>query len=193
MSDYTVIKLVNEHLRQVLFDGMLGETAQFFSGLEAIHLGSPKETVEATTMSGKPVLSVFLYQVTEDPYMKNRPPVQVGTEQRMPPMALRFHYLITPVLSSPDGNALVLGKVLETMYDHPTLTITDPLSSQAEDIRVVFETLSLGDLAEVWEALREPYRVSVAYQLRVPRLQSGRTQMAVPVGEAAGDYAGATP
>lgn len=181
MSDFTVIKLVNARLRQLLFDGMTGEAAQYFNELDDIYVGSPRETADLQTKS----LSVFLYQITEDPYLKNRPPVQGnGTSRlRMPPMALRLHYLITPFLADPEGNALVLGKVLETLYDGPSFTLADPVTKQTEEVRVVLETLSLSDLAEVWEALREPYRLSLAYTLRVPRLESTRQLAATPVGE----------
>ncbi|MBI4539734.1 MAG: DUF4255 domain-containing protein [Gemmatimonadetes bacterium] len=191
MSDYTVIKLVNERLRQLLFDGMVGEAAQYFTGIDAIHVGSPKETAELANTQPKR-LSIFLYQVTEDPHMKNRPPVRANgaTRLRIPPLALRFHYMITPFVPDPDGNALVLGKILEVLYDNSTIVITDPLSGEAEEVRVIFETLSLAELAEVWEALREPYRVSLAYQLRVPRLQSRRHVLAAPVGEANQHYGG---
>src|SRR5688500_16107282 len=109
MSDYTVIQRVNARLRQVLLAGMTGEAAQYFDELDDIYVGSPRATAALQTKT----LSVFLYQITEDPYMKNSPPVQSNGagHLRMPPMALRFHYLITPVLSDPEGNALVMGKV----------------------------------------------------------------------------------
>lgn len=186
MSDYTVIQRVNARLRQVLLAGMTGEAAQYFDELDDIYVGSPRETAALQTKT----LSVFLYQITEDPYMKNSPPVQSNGagHLRMPSMALRFHYLITPVLSDPEGNALVMGKVLETLYDFPTIVLTDPVTGQNEDVRVIFETLSLSDLAEVWEALKEPYRLSVAYQLRVPRLESTRRTDAAPVGRSAESF-----
>lgn len=191
MSDYTVIRLVNDQLRRVLLAGMTGEAAQYFPGPDSIHIGSPKETADLANTQTKR-LSVFLYQITEDPFMKNRQPVRTddGLVQRIPPMALRFHYLITPFIADADGSAIVLGKVLETLYDNSTLVITDPNSFTTEEVRVVFETLSLAELAEVWEALKEPYRVSLAYQLRVPRLESTRTLRVVPVGEATSEYGG---
>jgi len=188
MGDFTVIKLVNARLRQLLFDGMTGEAGQYFNELDDIYVGSPRETAELQTKS----LSVFLYQITEDPYLKNRPPVRGNGASRlsMPPMALRFHYMITPFLADPDANALVLGKVLETLYDAPSLTLTDPMTGQTEEVRVVLETPSLSDLAEVWEALREPYRLSLAYQLRVPRLESTRQLAATPVGDSSHGFGG---
>lgn len=189
MSDYTVVKQVNEQLRRLLFAGMTDEAAQYFNAIDAIHIGSPKETADLANTQPKR-LSVFLYQVTEDPFMKNRHPHRGNGafDMRVPPMALRFHYLITPFVSDADGNAIVLGKVLETLYDNSTMALTDPISGQTEDVRVIFETLTLPELAEVWEALKEPYRVSLAYQLRVPRLESRRQYAAVPVGEAAAEY-----
>lgn len=191
MSDYTVIRQVNQQLRQLLFDGLSGVAAQYFPTIDAIHLGSPKETADLSNTQPK-ALSVFLYQVTEDPHMKNRPPVRENgaTRLRMPPLALRFHYMITPFVSDPEGNAIVLGRVLEILYDHSTIPIVDPISGQTEDVRVILEALSLGELAEVWEALKEPYRVSLAYQLRVPKLESGRSYEAVPVGESNEDFGG---
>jgi hypothetical protein len=191
VSDYTVIKLVNERLRQVLLAGMTGEAAQYFTGGDSIHIGSPKETADLANTQAKR-LSVFLYQITEDPFMKNRQPVRTvdPTVQRVPPMALRFHYLITPFVPDAEGAGIVLGKVLETLYDNSTIVITNPATMETEEVRVVFETLSLAELAEVWEALKEPYRVSLAYQLRVPRLESTRTMTAVPVGESSSEYGG---
>jgi hypothetical protein len=191
VSDYTVVKQVNEQLRQLLFAGMTGEAAQYFPTIDSIHVGSPKETADLATTQSKR-LSVFLYQITEDPHMKNRPAVRdTGqTRLRVPPMALRFHYLITPFVSDSEGNAIVLGKILEVLYDNSTITVVDPITSQTEYVRVIFETLSLAELAEVWEALKEPYRVSLAYQLRVPRLESGRQLVAVPVGESTSEYGG---
>jgi hypothetical protein len=192
MSDYTVIRLVNGRLRQLLFDGMVGEAAQYFPTIDSIHIGSPKETADLANTQPKR-LSVFLYQVTEDPHMKNRQPASAnggGARLRVPPMALRFHYMLTPFVPDSEGNALVLGKILEVLYDNSTLSIVDPLTGETEDVRVIFETLSLAELAEVWEALREPYRVSLAYQLRVPRLQSRRELGAAPVGDANQAYGG---
>ncbi|MEX2283701.1 MAG: DUF4255 domain-containing protein [Gemmatimonadota bacterium] len=190
MSDYTVLHQVNEGLRQLLLSGMTDDAALIINSINVIHVGSPKETAEANSTTQPKRLSLFLYQITEDPFMKNRPEQRSNgvTQQRVPPMALRFHYLITPYADNAHANALILGKVLETLYDNSTLTIEDPLTQQTEEIRVIFETLSLPELAEVWEALKEPYRLSLAYQVRVPRLESRRQLAAVPVGEAEAAY-----
>jgi hypothetical protein len=193
MSDYTVIKQANERLQRLLFDGMTDEAAQYFPSIDVIHIGSPKETAELAVKQPKR-LSLFLYQVTEDPFMKNRPAVRNGDSRlRLPPLALRLHYLITPFVADYEGNALVLGKVLETLYDNSTLVLVDPLNNVTEEVRVILETLTLPELAEVWEALKEPYRVSLAYQVRVSRLESTRHYTAVPVGTSDREYAGATP
>jgi hypothetical protein len=196
MSDFTVIKKVNERLKSVLFAGMTDEAAALFTdtGEDGILIGSPKEATDPAIGGGNRLLSLFLYQITEDPYLKNRAPVRVngGTRLRPPPLALRLHYLITPVAKDPGSNALLLGKVLEVLYDTSTIRIDDGTATtppaQREEIRVLFETVSLAELAEVWEALKEPYRLSVAYQLRVPQLESRREMTAVPVGEQISEY-----
>ena len=184
MSDFHAIDLVGTGMRELLFENFTfdDEVGQFFPSIDVIKLASPTETAQQQSDR----LSVFLYQITEDPYLKNRPPVSTDSVSRMrpPPMALRFHYLLTPFGPSPQANALIVGKILETLYDNSTLQISDPISEQTENVRIVFETLSIEELGRVWEALNEPYRMSLAYQLRVPSLESRRERVAVPVGEA---------
>jgi hypothetical protein len=201
MSDFTVVQKVNERLKNLIFDGMTGEAANLFTGIgpDGILIGSPKEATDPAIGAGTRLLSLFLYQITEDPYLKNRPPVRVngGLRLRPPPLALRLHYLITPVARNPEANALLIGNVLQVLYDTTTIRIDDATvttaATQREDIRVVFETLSIAELAEVWEALKEPYRLSLAYQVRVPELDSRREMSAVPVGEQISEYGDVPP
>jgi Pvc16 N-terminal domain len=40
---------------------------------------------------------------------------------------------------------------------------------------VIFCRLSLEELTRIWESLREPYRLSVCYLVRVTRIDSRRT------------------
>lgn len=186
MSDFHAVDRVGSRLRDLLFENFTvdDEVGQFFPSVDVIKLASPVETSQQQSNR----LSVFLYQITEDPHLKNRPPVATDSvsRHRPPPMALRFHYLLTPFGPSPQATALIVGKILETLYDNSTLTIVDPTTEQTENVRVIFETLTIEELGRVWEAMNEPYRISLAYQLRVPSLESRRERVAVPVGEAGG-------
>ncbi len=205
MSGYDVISQVSTALRERLFPPLTDDLRQFFQTAEAIHVGPPDRLTENHN------LNIFLYQVTEDPHLKNRPrrstsdtpPLpadgpSLGMErQALPPMALRLHYLITPSVqtsdSGPDSTSaidLILGRVLATMYDAPTLDVLDPETSAGHEVRAIFDPLSVAEQAEVWEAIQQPYRVSLPYQVRVPLLDSKRTTLAVPVGEVERGYVG---
>jgi hypothetical protein len=48
--------------------------------------------------------------------------------------------------------------------------------------------LTLEELTRIWEALREPYRLSVAYQVRVTHIDSERTLGSGRVQEGQRDY-----
>ena len=44
-------------------------------------------------------LSMYLYRIVENPYMKNRFPVEgAGGKARKPPLTLDLYYLLTPML-----------------------------------------------------------------------------------------------
>jgi hypothetical protein len=46
----------------------------------------------------------------------------------------------------------------------------------------------LRELAEVWEALQQPYRLSVCYEVRVPRINSTRIERTGRVSERRADF-----
>lgn len=143
-----------------------------------ISLESPAEHQENS--SDPALLSVYLYRITEDPYLKNRIPVEgTGGRVRKPPMSLDLYYLITPLLKAPRDQQIVLGKILQILYDHPTLEGTDldgSLATSGEVVRVVFNTVPLQEVSWVWQALETPYRLSVTYTVRVTLLDSTEEQ-----------------
>ena len=109
MSDFHAIDIVGSQLSTLLFNSFTADpdVGQFFQSPDQIQMASPTETAQQASNQ----LSIFLYQITEDPHTKNRPPVpEAGTNRLMPPpMALRFHYLLTPFGPTPAANALILS------------------------------------------------------------------------------------
>ena len=188
MADYHVIARVGQMLKGLLWQGFDAdqEVRPVVGNEEAIVVDSPSETARDSSNR----LSVFLYQITEDPYMKNAPMVQGVTPsgQAFPPLALDLHYLITPFVPEPEGQHLLLGKVMQVFYDNATLTLEDRLTGQAEPVRLVLNRLTLEEHTRVWDALREPYRLSIAYIVRVPRVASGRQREVARVGDRTNDY-----
>jgi hypothetical protein len=70
----------------------------------------------------------------------------------------------------------VLGKVIQTLCDRPTLEDSDlarTLAASGDVVRVVFNPVLLTEVALVWQALEIPYMLCVSYMMRVMLLQSG--------------------
>jgi hypothetical protein len=174
MSGYHVIRSVSEALRQILWNEFELDAVirDIVVNDTAIVLLNPTETARESSNR----LSLWLYQVTENEYVKNQPATRVNgaDSARPPPMALNLFYLVTPFAPSGEADHLLLGKTLRVLYDNATVLLRDPIENVAEELRVIFSRLSLEELTRVWEALREPYRLSVGYQVRVSRVDSER-------------------
>lgn len=189
MADFDVISRVGQEVRSLLWQGFIddAEVRNIVGTLESILLDSPSEAARDSSIR----LSVFLYQVTEDAYMKNAPMVPVNGQgnYRFPPLSLNLHYLVTPSVPDPDGNQLVLGKVMQIMYDTPTLNVADLETGESEPVRVILNRLTLEEHTRIWDALREAYKLSIAYVVRVPRVSSKRERTLAPVVEQNNEFA----
>lgn len=71
-------------------------------------------------------------------------------------------------------NGGLLGKTMQVLYDNSTIVLRDPVNEVFEEIRVVLCNPPLDQLTRIWEALREPYRFSASYQVRVTSIDSQR-------------------
>jgi hypothetical protein len=166
---------VSEVLRSILWAEFNADatTLQIVGSEAAIILANPTETAKDSSNR----LSLWLYQVSENEFLKNQPMVRANGPQtsQFPPLALNFYYLITPFATSGDGDHLLLGKTMQVLYDNSTVLIVDPPNDIAEELRVILCNLSLEQLTRIWEALMQPYRLSVCYEVRVSRVSSQRT------------------
>jgi hypothetical protein len=179
VSDYKVLAEVGQSLINLLWENIQADTdlKALINSANLISLESPAEHKENSDTA---LLSVYLYRITEDPYMKNREPVEgTGGRIRKPPMALDLYYLITPLLKAPRDQQIVLGKVMQVLYDRPTLEgpeLTGTLAKSGEVVRAVFNAVPLQEVSWVWQALETPYRLSVIYCVRVTMLDSTEEQ-----------------
>ena len=175
MSDYKVLAEVGQSVVSLLWESIQADPdlVALINSPNLISLESPAEHKEN---SDSVLLSVYLYRITEDPYMKNRLPVEgTGGRVRKPPMALDLYYLITPLLKAPRDQQIVLGKVMQVLYDRPMLEgpeLAGTLANSGEIVRVVFNAVPLQEVSWVWQALETPYRLSVSYTVRVTMLDS---------------------
>jgi hypothetical protein len=185
VSSYLVLADVSKTLQRILWDGFNQEPAlRAIVGSEAaIVFKNPTETAQDSANR----LSLWLYQITENEYVKNQPMVRsngrnaggAGNKHsalQFPPLALNLFYLVTPFTPSGESDQLLLGKAMQLMYDNATILLQNPADGIAEDLRIILCRLTLEELTRIWEALQEPYRLSVCYQVRVTRVDSARTQ-----------------
>ncbi len=184
MSDYLILDAVSKALRQILWDAFNADNVirPLVGSENAIVFSNPTETARD---SGNR-LSLWLYQITENEHVKNQPPIKArlqpvpppGANPRQvlqfPPMALNLFFLVTPFAQSGESDHLLLGKTMQVLYDNATLYLQDVQGGIFEELRVIFCRTTLEELTRIWESLREPYRLSVCYLIRVTRIDSTR-------------------
>ncbi len=197
MSNYAIVAEVSEALRSLLWAELEDDTEihpGIVSSEQAIVFTDPARTKEQSANR----LSLWLYQITENEFVKNQPPVRVkpagddparGAALSRPPLALNLYYLVTPLSDDPKANHLLLGKTMQVLYDHAVVYLRHEESELAEELRIILCRLTLEELTRIWEALREAYRLSICYQVRVTRIDSASLTVSDRVLERKGGFA----
>ncbi|GLF93388.1 DUF4255 domain-containing protein [Streptomyces yaizuensis] len=144
--------------------------------------------LSGTVQTPPPKLTVFLYEIAEDPSARNRPPVRsqppAAPTTRKPPMALLLRYLVTPWGGDPPTQHRMLGRALQTFYDDAILDgtrLSGGLSGSTEALHVTLTPLTLDQKSWVWYAIQKPYRLSLNYEVRVVDLDSAAVTEVRPV------------
>jgi Pvc16 N-terminal domain len=137
-----------------------------------------------------PTVTLFLYQILEDPSVRNRAGTQriVNGEalRRRQPLGLRLQYMITAWGGDRHTEQRMLGRVLQVLYDDAILEGLDlaaGLAGSDEQIDVSLSPIELEDRARVWSAIGQTYRLSINYQVRVVRVNAETETGATPVRE----------
>ncbi len=183
MSDYTVLAEVGESLAGVLWQEIQldPQVNALIDNENRISLESPADLVGNDAVR----LSIYLYRIVEDPNTKNRFSVQGnGAQLRKTPLSLDLFYLVTPMVGLPREQQIVLGKVMQVLYDRAILEGPDlvgSLAASGEVVRVILNPATLEETARVWQALELSYRLSICYVVRVAMVDSTREQFLQPV------------
>jgi hypothetical protein len=177
VSDFTAILAVSQTLRALL-DGAISASTDPELPHVPTTLASPKE-VHSTTATTTPssALSLWLYQVRRNPDLLNEPPRRISPDEVLPPaLPVDLFYLVTPIYTTTDGEQALLGKVLQTLNDNTIVSggaLAAPLDPGSDQLRVTLEALSLEEITRVWQALDEPYELSVSYHVQLVQISSG--------------------
>jgi hypothetical protein len=192
MADYMALADVGASLVRVLWQEMQADPQVngFIDNENRIRLESPSE-LEGDDSAR---LSVYLYRIVEDAAMKNRLPVPgPGGAARKAPLTLDLYYLVTPLAGPPREQQILLGKVMQVLYDRASLESVDLLGSLAapgDPLRVILNPVPLEETARVWQALELSYRLSVCYMVRVAIVDSRQDRFLQPVVEKKATYGG---
>jgi hypothetical protein len=146
------------------------------SNEEAIVFDSPGEMESSTT----PKLSVFLYLITENAFLRNTEPSAVNLDQlRFPPVTLDLHYIFTPYAQTKETELILLESVIQTLNDTPVFTgsmLQGNLSTSGnEKIRITPKTLTIDELNKLWSIFpNKAYKLSLAYVMTPVLIQSAK-------------------
>jgi hypothetical protein len=143
-------------------------------------------------------LSLWLYLVNENEHVKNRPPsTRADGTITPPPLALALYYLVTPgapnagtsdAAAAQERKQRILGKVLQVFHTEPIIALVDRAAGRVDELYVTLARLSLDELSQVWQALDEPFRISIALRVTTGRVDSLRMRRAGLVLERVFDH-----
>lgn len=181
MSD-SAIAAVGSTLIALLRQNML----DYVAAPEQIALVSPAEA------AGQDIrMSLFLYSVVENPYLKNDNPRQVNATRLVyPPLSLDLYYLLTtyPAEGIPDLTERmlqahrILGRAMRVFYDHGNLAGTilqGDLAGSGLELRLTLNPITVEDLTRIWSVFpNRDYRTSVSYLVTPAPLDSERSDSA---------------
>lgn len=197
MSDFRAIAGVSATLRTLLHDRM--ELPMNMTVVPPISIGTPLVPLPPTPETIEPEaarINLFLFQVNESPYLKNRDLPGQGSSMAYgkPPLSLELHFLLTAYGSQVNGETAIdettahflLGSAMRVLHDYPAITaqlqtVREPYGQQIlheslrnadEQIKLCLHPITLEDLTKVWTALTLPYRLSVAYSVSVVQIES---------------------
>ena len=126
-------------------------------------------------------ISLFLYRVEVNSALRNVP-VKTGLDgiTRRPPLPLDLYYLLTVWAKDAVKQHRILGWAMRTLEDAPTLSAArlNHFGTEAdvfqpnETVEIIYHSLSLQDMSNLWGAFKISMPVSVAYIARVVGIDS---------------------
>lgn len=192
MSQSKVLSDVGKTMKKLIFDNLKLDSdiwPAIIGSDQDISLFPPAENQDG----GDKKLSLFLYQVAENPFLKNQDMIKLNSGHlKHVPLTLDLFYLITPMTGDIEKNNILLGKVMQVLFDHATVrgsVLQGCLAGTAEELRVTLHAISLEDLLKLWEGFSEKaYKLSVCYQVTPAKIDSTREEAPRRILDKEADY-----
>jgi hypothetical protein len=196
VANFEVIAAVSETLRTTLKQA-LGSSINSIGILDISLADVAVEFLDVDQAPSAKTLTIFLYEVGEDPSARNHPRVRdtdpPDFKIRKPPLALLLRYLLTPWGGDQLTQQKILGRTMQVLYDRAILGGLDlqgVLRNTDEMLKVTLTPLSLEERARAWNAMQKAYRLSVAYEVRVVNIDSVEAVGFTPVTRRTSDLEG---
>jgi hypothetical protein len=158
---------------------VIGDVTQTLSDLLTeldVTLDSPASLQGPANDDSFARLNLYLYQVLEDEFSKNRPwPTRNSGELSYPPLALDLFYLLTPYASDALSAHQVLSHAMKVLHENSIIRgdqLAESLRLTVDQLSIVLCPMQLEELTRIWNSLQTPYRLSVVYEVRVVLLES---------------------
>ncbi len=181
MADFGVISEVSATLVDALTAAL-----STLSGPPIAELHNLQGTIATTP----PKLAVCLYEILEDVTSRNQPmqriPQPAGLRLAKPPMVLTLKYLLTPFAATPEDEQQILGRAMQALYEDAIFSGPDlrgtpapaGLVGSADVLAVTLDPLTLEERSRVFNAIQQPYRLSLSYQIRVANVHPRQDRLA---------------
>ena len=167
MSASTVISDVTFTLQELL------KNEQRPANLFEVSLKSP---VDEVIQQNKPKVNLFLYRVVENAFGKNPERQATGADGlEYPPLWLNLLFLLTPFAEDKLDELRVFGEAMRVLHDNSIVAqsaLQGSLENTGEELHVTLCPFTLEQLAQIWNALDKPYRLSVCYEVRTVFIDS---------------------
>ncbi len=188
MADHLAIGGVSLTLQALLQDRMVfTNPALPVADRVSVTVSAP----DATHDDQGPRINLFLYNITENGYLKNQEIPGQGHPAAYghPPLSLDLHYLVTGYPSGETDDIpahRALGDAMRVFHEFSTITdglmrqrnagvtmLDTSLLGEFERIKITLSPLSLEDNSKIWMTLPETnFRCSVAYDVSVVQIES---------------------
>jgi len=185
MSSYNIIADIGVTLKKLLESTLTGLVTP-----ANIFLSSPAE-MEVTANRQ---LCIFLYQITENLYLRNNPDRRPLDPKHQPPFPVDLHYLFIPYAQEREDEHRIIGRIIQTFHDIAVLRGSvlqgTTLVGSDEELRSVFHTIGIDEASKIWTAFPgKPYRLSVGYLVTPVNIYSERLEEGGRVVTRALDFA----
>lgn len=127
-------------------------------------------------------VSLHLYRIAVNGTIRNRPPITGPDGRRYrPPIPLDLHYVLSAWARSAVKQQRLLGWTIRMFEDVPILPTgllnnygPEPeIFQPGETVEIIFESLNLQDLNNLWSATKTTPPLSVGYVARMVGISSG--------------------